>query len=459
MRLTGLPRMPLHGGELQPKLQPGLLVAHLLMLLVASADRFCLGDPMAIRLKADTDLAQPGLDALRTKGQDLANSEDWAGLLALQPQFETDADFWPDLWGPACALAARKLGLPGAVELLDDLVRAGFSQPELYDGELEMAFADDPRWPQIATRMTANDVPPPIALTDWPVLTPAAPLGLLELKDREDELREQLPVPLPSAWDTSVAVLGWATSQWKHANAHMEIDDAVECLRRVGEGQRFACVEYSLVLTQSLNALGIPARRVSLRQHSYHAGLGRSHVVSEAWIDDLARWVLLDGQNGLYWIGQAGEPLGTVELQQVFTAGGPRPGYVSVGTPMNDGDADRWFTYFAHATSNAGTWSPGPFGLVFQRTMLSLSRRLEHHPDGLYPDLSELGIESALDGHQPALRLVAAHPFARGFAADGTHLAGDILHLDDTPGEHQTSLAVRTNYGLLPSRALGYAVT
>jgi hypothetical protein len=238
----------------------------------------------------------------------------------------------------------------------------------------------------------------------------------------------------------------------------MEIDDAVECLRRVGEGQRFACVEYSLVLTQSLNALGIPARRVSLRQQGYHAGLGRGHVVSEAWIDDLTRWILLDGQNGLYWAGQDGEPLGTVELQQIFAAGGPRPAYVSVGAPMDDSDADTWFPYFAHATSNAGTWSPGPFGLVFQRTMLDLSRRLEHRPDGLYPDLSELGIESALDDHQPALRLVAAHPFARGFTADGTDLDGDILRLDDTPGEHLTSLAVQTDYGLLPGRTLRYTV-
>jgi hypothetical protein len=413
---------------------------------------------MTIRLKADSDLAQPGLDAARAKAQDLAHAEDWPGLLALRPELEADADCWPDLWGPTCALAARKLGQPGAIELLDELVRAGFSQPELLHGELELAFSDDPRWPAVAARMAASDVSPPVVLTEWPALTPSAPLCLLEVPGRVEELRAQLPAPRPSAWDTAVATLGWVTRRWAHANAHMEIDDAVECLRRVDQGQRFACVEYSLVLTQSLNALAIPARRVALRQQNYHAGVGRSHVVSEAWIDDLSRWVLLDGQNGLYWTGDGGEPLGTLDLQQVFAARGRRPDFVTVAAPMDDGDADIWFTYFAHATSDAGTWSPGPFGLVFQRTMLHMSRRLERRPEALYPDLSELGVESALDGQQAAVRLIPAHPFARGFAVGGADLAGDMLRLEDVPGEHEAPLAVRTDYGLLPGRTLRFTV-
>lgn len=399
----------------------------------------------------------PELDVLRTKAQDLARAKDWPGLLALRAQLEQDTVFWTDWWGPTCALAARLTGQPDAADLLAGLAEAGFSQPEIFGGELEAAFADDPRWPEISAVMSAT-APAPIALTEWPVLNPAAPLGLFELTGRSSELRSELPAPLPSAWETAQAMLAWVTGRWRHANAHMEIDDAVECLRRVDAGQRYACVEYSLVLSQGLNALRIPSRRVYLSQANYHTGLSRGHVVSEAWIDDLNRWVLLDGQNGLYWTGADGGPLGAVELQRLSRTGAPRPDFVALGADMPQADANVWFSYFAHATTTAGTWSPEPFGVVFQRITLQPSHRLERHPGALYPDLSELGIETALKDGQPAVRLITAHPFAHGFTADGTALESDVLVLDCTPGEHEHAVAARTDYGLLRSRTLRYAV-
>ncbi len=107
---------------------------------------------------------------------------------------------------------------------------------------------------------------------------------------------------------------------------------------------------------------------------------------------------------------------------------------------------------------DAGTWSPGPFGLVFQRTMLRVSRRLEHAPGALCPDLSELAVESILDGHRAALRLSAANPFARGFAAADADLAGDLLRLDGAPGEHEICPAVRPDYSRLPGRTLRWTL-
>jgi hypothetical protein len=191
----------------------------------------------------------------------------------------------------------------------------------------------------------------------------------------------------------------------------------VECLRRVDAGQRFACVEYSLVLAQALNALGIPARKLSLRQQNYHVGLGRGHVVSEAWIDDLCRWVVLDGQNGMYWTGDDGKPLGAPELQRAAQS-----------------------------------------GVVFQRDRLVLSNRLEHQPDVLYPDLSQIGVQTTLDDGRPALRLSAAHPYGRGFVVDGERLPADVLPLDLQPGDHELTLAVLTSYGALPGKRLRYHV-
>lgn len=69
-----------------------------------------------------------------------------------------------------------------------------------------------------------------------------------------------------------------------------------------------------------------------------------------------------------------------------------------------------------------------------------------------------LGLPSASQDGQPAVRLVSAHPFARGFTADGTELESDLLVLDCTPGEHEHALAARTDYGVLRSRTLGYLV-
>jgi hypothetical protein len=416
-------------------------------------------DMAAMSLRLDNDhLATPEMDRLRARAEDLSIAGDWAGLHALRPELEKDAECWPDLWGPLCAIAAQKQGDPAAVDLLARLADGGFCQPELFEGELEAAFAADPRWPQIMDRMALNVPARPLELTEWPVLTPAAPLGLLDLPGRAGELRALVPAPVAGAWPTAQNTLKWVSHRWKHANAHMEIDDTVECLRRVDEGQRFACVEYSLVLSQALNAIGIPARRLWLRQEHYQVGLGRGHVVSEAWIDDLNRWIVLDGQNGLYWIGADGSPLGAVGLQEAVRAGASCPSFVTFRDDFEERSAPGWFSYFAHVSSNAGTWPAGPFGLVFQRDRLVTSHRLEHDPGVLYPDLSQVGIETALDGGRPALRLSTAHPYATGFAVDGAELDGDLLVLDTSAGGHEHQVAARTGYGILAGRPLRYRV-
>lgn len=410
-----------------------------------------------MRLISDKDIATPELDGLRTRAQDLAAAEDWAALHALRADLEQDREFWPDLWGPLAALAALHAGDPGAIAVLQEVVDGGFSQPQLFEGRLETAFGADPRWPALAEQIAHNVPAAPVVLTQWPELAPVGPLGLLDLPGRAAELRALAPAPLASAWETARQTLDWVSRRWKHANAHMETDDAVECLRRVELAMRFACVEYSLVLSQVLNALGIPARRLSLRQDGYHVGLGRGHVVSEAWIDDLRRWVLLDGQNGLYWTGDDGTPLNAGELQQRL-AGSARPGFVTTRDSLSEADADVWFSYFASVSSAAGTWSPGPFGVVFQRDRLVTSGLLRRSPDVLYPDLAEIGVRTALDGDRAALRLSSAHPYCRGFAVDGQPADGDVVPLEQGAGEHEMVLATVTDYGGLAGHLVSYRV-
>ncbi|MGH3171301.1 MAG: hypothetical protein ACRDN0_36230 [Trebonia sp.] len=57
---------------------------------------------MSIRLTTGGYLGDAELDDLRTKAQDFAQAEDWAGLLALlalRERLEQDTIFWTDLWG------------------------------------------------------------------------------------------------------------------------------------------------------------------------------------------------------------------------------------------------------------------------------------------------------------------------------------------------------------------------
>jgi hypothetical protein len=421
----------------------------------------------AVRYGDSRYLASDWLNRLRVAADDLVRARDWSGLHAMSGQLRRDEAFWPDLWGPWCAVAARHLGDPEARALLDRLVEDGFSQPELLGDELATAFGGDGDWAQLAARMASNVPAPALELGEWPAVTPTGPLNLLRLPPHQEAaLRARIPPPAVTAWETALALLGWVASRWEHGDAHVDRNDAVECLERVDAGERFACVEYSLVLSQALNAVGIPARRLGLRQASYHVGIGRGHTVSEAWIDELARWVVLDGQNGLYW-EDGGAPMGALELQACQERGGPIPRAIvlpgGLQSPPDD-ELPFWFSYFASISTTGATWSAGAFTPVFQRDQLIVSDRLEHDPARLYPDLSEIGVGVTLVDGAPAVRLATAHPFATGFVVreDGAEqelAAGDpVWVLRQAAGEHAAELAVRTSYGSLAGKPFRYLV-
>ena len=283
-----------------------------------------------------------------------------AALYAGLDELRRDTELWPTLWGPMAAVAARHMGDPAARTLLDEAIAAGFNQIEPIEEELVGAFGGDPDWAELVRRIRANHAPVPLVFTDWPTINPTLPLTLFRIEpEREPELRQRIPAPSGSAWATALELLSWVSRRWRHANSHLDVDDAVKCLDRVDAGDRFACVEYSLVLSQALNAVGIPARKLALRQAEYQTGMGRGHVVSEAWIDDLGRWVVLDGQNGSYWAA-AGRPLGVLDLQALTPAELAEVEFVPApGVPALPADAVvLWRTYFHSVTTTGITWSP-----------------------------------------------------------------------------------------------------
>jgi len=411
-------------------------------------------------------VAAAGLDRLRAAGEDAVMGERWAELLQLRPRLEADGEFWWLLWAPVVAVALHRTGRAAeGVALLTGAAAAGFRQPDLFGDLLTATFAVDPGWPDLVAVLTGPLPPPLVELLTWPDSGPMLPLVLeVQPGGRVGELAARLPPPVSSAWATARATLTWVYRSWRHANAHVGVADALAVLDRVTAGERFACVEYSIVLTQALNAVGIPARRVQLYQDGYHQGLGRGHVVSEAWIDDLGSWVLLDGQNGAWWTDPDGVPLGTQVLHRSYR--NPLSVVMVTGDgPVAAAEQAGWVGYFAYTATTGVLASPGPFVPVFQTTGTVVTPRLVHDPGLVEPDLS--GLDTAVTATdaatpQPALSLTPVHPYATAVTVveDGRSWRVDtlpaMLPLTGGPGRHDLTVATTTAYGVLHPHPLTY---
>lgn len=367
----------------------------------------------------------------------------------------SDPALWPHLWGPTVAVAYRLGGQGDGRDVLDRAIGAGFRQPDFFWDLLTEAFGRDSDWDDLVARMSAPALPPSVEITAWPTRSscPAVVLDRLPA-DREHLLVQRLPSPMPSAWETARNLLQWTTSQWAHANDHVEERDAVHVLDRVSAGERFACVEYSIVLSQSLNAVGIPARTVDLRMRDYHSGFGRAHVVSEAWIDDLGRWVVLDGQNGAWWGDDPDRPLGVRELQERMDLGEPRPRMWGRGSDFPVEDQDFYWRYFHVASSTGISWARAPFTPIFQGeprgcALLVSEREVTH------PDLSH--VETViLDTEGLALAFRPAHPFATGLRVGQQKVALTASFALDglARGTHELPVSVSTSYADLRPQSL-----
>jgi Transglutaminase-like superfamily len=239
--------------------------------------------------------------------------------------------------------------------------------------------------------------------------------------------------------------------------------DANAVLDLVERGERFACLEYTVVLTQALNAVQIPARRISLFRAGYYAGIGGAHAVTEGWIDDLGKWVLLDGQNGAIWRDNSGTPLGLVELRRRYH-NGDQAEFDGTGPNFNAGDAAAWFSFF-HAAAVTGqlAWSDGVYVPIMEGSTVIRSERLVASAEEDASDLALISTGVTDDGGL-ALTFKSSHPYATGFdivAADGhvTSLAvGQPFRLASAAGGYRLTVAARTPYGTLAPQPLEYLV-
>lgn len=114
-------------------------------------------------------------------------------------------------------------------------------------------------------------------------------------------------------------VVHWVHTRWTHdPDNRPSRGDALTILREANEGKRFRCVEYAIVTTACLNAVGYKARTVGLYSRDVEsAPVDAGHVGTEVYLNDFHKWAFVDAQwdvlPSLY-----GFPLNAVELGEAI---------------------------------------------------------------------------------------------------------------------------------------------
>ncbi|MBX2978671.1 MAG: transglutaminase domain-containing protein [Flavobacteriales bacterium] len=143
------------------------------------------------------------------------------------------------------------------------------------------------------------------------------------------ELREtyQLDTLIGSAsssLEQVLAVQSWVQSRWEHDGDNSAgTSDAIAILRAAEQGQRFRCVEYSVVTSACLASLGFRVRGLGLMTRDIaEVRSGGGHAVNEVYLPDLKRWAFLDPQYNVMVL-RDGAPLNAVQFQHAIAHGIP----------------------------------------------------------------------------------------------------------------------------------------
>jgi len=100
--------------------------------------------------------------------------------------------------------------------------------------------------------------------------------------------------------------------------------DALGLLEVAEKGAQWRCVEYGIVVSECLAAVGIPARTVGGRARDVETiAFGAGHVFAEAWLDDLSRWVFIDPQEDIVGVDGDGTPMNSVEFRNSLASPDP----------------------------------------------------------------------------------------------------------------------------------------
>ncbi|GAB1429329.1 hypothetical protein MASR2M18_01600 [Ignavibacteria bacterium] len=122
------------------------------------------------------------------------------------------------------------------------------------------------------------------------------------VKLREKYKLDTLRKPGFSELDEQISIMNWVHNRWKHNPLNIAPKfDVIDILDSVEQGVTYRCVEYAIVLSQTLQAMGYPARVIELHSKGVSYGVAKGHVAAEVWNNDLRKWIYLDAQTNAAW--------------------------------------------------------------------------------------------------------------------------------------------------------------
>jgi len=139
-----------------------------------------------------------------------------------------------------------------------------------------------------------------------------------------EQLRSKYPIDsiikeANTDMDKTIKILNWVHSQWRHNGSNQpRKNDAISILEEASEGKNFRCVEYGIVASACLKAIGLKARTLALKTKDVETkSRSAGHVGTEVYLNDLKKWVFIDGQYDAMPVLN-GVPLNAVEFQKAI---------------------------------------------------------------------------------------------------------------------------------------------
>ena len=257
----------------------------------------------------------------------------------------------------------------------------------------------------------------PMAVIEYDNFTGWADIGLYHWDSYDnpafDTLRqvynlERIAGDEPSEFTRMKNILQWVHTRWEHVGDNQCPDaNALKLLRLANEGERFRCVEYSVLLANCLTALGYPARVIGLQMHPVAYGTGRGHVVTEVWSNEFQKWILLDGQNNNWWTDGVRPILSAEECRELYLdTADTSLRMVGQSLDRNYENLTRnWERYFHHIVYNTDEvyFGESPGGIRFEYLagdiqpelyFQGFARNLQYISDSgfVYPSLNQTSI-------------------------------------------------------------------